>query len=82
MSKISDKKIEKIKSDILAILYEKNLKPFYTFQIAEEVARDDEFTLKLIRVMEKNGLVKQANKGNRRKWIMSDNAYKAYSEIL
>jgi len=82
MSKISDKKIEKIKSDILAILYEKNLKPFYTFQIAEEVARDDEFTLKLLKVMEKNGLVKQANKGSRRKWIMSDNAYKAYSDIL
>jgi len=66
----------------LAILYEKNLKPFYTFQIAEEVARDDEFTLKLLKVMEKNGLVKQANKGSRRKWIMSDNAYKAYSDIL
>lgn len=82
MSKLSDKKIEKVKSDVLSLLYENNLKPLYTFQIAEEIARDDEFVLKLLRNLEKNGLVKQANKGNRRRWFMTDEAYKAYSQIV
>ena len=82
MSKISEKKIEKINTDILSLLYENNLKPLYTVQIADEVARDDEFVLKLLKNMEKKGLVKQANKGSRRRWIMTDKAYNAYSQIV
>ena len=82
MSKLSDKKIEKVKSDVLSLLYENNLKQLYTFQIAEEIARDDEFVLRLLRNLEKNGLVKQSNKGKRRKWMMADRAYKTYSQMI
>ena len=82
MSKLSEKKIEKVKSDILSLLYENNLKPLYTFQIAEEIARDDEFVLRLLRNLERKELVKQANKGKRRRWMMTDRAYKTYSQMI
>jgi len=81
MSKISQKKVDKIKSDILALLYEVNLKPLYTIQIANEIARDDEFVLRLLRGMEQDSLVKQANKGSRRRWKMTDKAYGKYLDL-
>ena len=82
MSRISEKKLEKIKADMLSLLYEHNLKPLYTVQIADDIARDDEFVLRLLKIMEKKGLVKQSNKGKRRRWIMTDKAYNAYGQII
>lgn len=82
MSRISDKKIEKVKSDILSLLYENNLRSLYTVYIADEIARDDEFILKLLRILQKENLVEQINKGKRKKWMMTNKAYKAYSQIV
>ena len=84
MSKLSEKKIEKIKNDVLFVLFENNLKPLYTKHIADELARDDEFVLRLLKGLEKNNLIKQVNKKDlrRKRWVIGDEAYKKYKELL
>lgn len=82
MSRISEKKIEKIKSDILFLLFERNLKAMYTKEIGDEIARDREFVLKLMKELERKNLVKNVLKHKvRRKWMMSEEAYEAYKEL-
>lgn len=84
MSKISKEKIEKIKQDILYLLYESGIRPRFTKEIADELARDDEFILKLLRDLEKDGLIRQTNKKDkrRRKWVMVEDAYKEYQKLV
>ncbi|MDD5177906.1 MAG: hypothetical protein PHT54_01315 [Candidatus Nanoarchaeia archaeon] len=84
MSQISKGKIERIKQDILYLLYEANLKPMYTVNIANEVIRDDEFVLRLLVEMEKQGLVKQANKNTirRKQWVMTNEAYGQFRKMV
>ncbi len=89
MSKISKKKIEKIKEDILAVLFEAKMRGLFTKQISDEIARNDEFVLKLLMEMEKQKLVKQMKKTKkgtefirRKQWTLTDQAYKAYKRLL
>lgn len=83
--KISNKKKEKISEQILAFLYSINLKPIFTSQIAEEIARDEEFVKNLLLNLKKKGLVSEIKKNpkgvlylRRSRWRLSDVAYKAY----
>jgi len=89
MSKISQKKIEKIKEDILSTLFEAGMRGMFTKQISEEIARNDEFILKLLIDMEKQKLVKQmikTKKGTefirRKQWTLTNKAYEAYKQLL
>lgn len=89
MSKISQKKVEKIKEDILYVLYDSGLRGVFTKQISEEIARNDEFVLKILKAMEKQRLVKQmrnTKKGTtfirRKQWTMTDDAYEAYKSLI
>ncbi|MDD5331243.1 MAG: hypothetical protein PHE43_00255 [Candidatus Nanoarchaeia archaeon] len=84
MSQISKDKIERIKQDILYLLYDLNLKPIYTKDLANEVIRDDEFILRLLLDMEKEGLVKQVDKNNirRKQWIMTNEAYDQFRKMI
>ena len=83
MSRLSEKVIEKIKNDILYVLYESNLKGVYTKHLSDEIARDDELVLNLLKEMEKNKLVKRTTSFKRRvKWVMEEDAYKKYKEML
>ena len=89
MSKISQKKVEKIKEEILAILFESGLRGMFTKQISDEIARNDEFVLTLLQDMEKQNLVKQmknTKKGTqfirRKQWTMTDKAYEVYKNLL
>lgn len=88
MSKISEKKIQKIKEDVLSILYEAGLRGLFTKQIADEVARNDEFVLRLLKDMEKQKLTKQISKTKkgssfirRKMWVLTNKAYDAYSQL-
>ena len=87
MSRISDKNIEKIKNEILYLLYESKLNGLFTKKIADELARDDEFVLRLLNGLEKDKIVKTVNshlKSNfirRKKWVMTEEAYKKYKEL-
>ena len=83
--KISNKKKEKISEQILAFLYSINPKPIFTSQIAEEIARDEEFVKNLLLNLKKKGLVSEIKKNpkgvlylRRSRWRLSDVAYKAY----
>jgi DNA-binding transcriptional regulator GbsR (MarR family) len=83
MSSISEEKIRKIKDNIIGILFDSSLKPLNTEEIADELARDDEFVLRLLKQLEKENLVKQISRAKRKKlWIMSNDAYKAYKSLI
>lgn len=89
MSKISQKKVEKIKEDILSVLFEAGMRGLFTKQISDEIARNDEFVLKLLLDMEKQKLVKpiqRTKKGTdfirRKQWTLTNKAYEAYKQLL
>lgn len=89
MSKISQKKIEKIKEEALSVLFEAGMRGMYTKQISDEIARNDEFILKLLLEMEKQKIVKpikKTKKGTefirRKQWMLTDKAYEAYKQLL
>ena len=83
--KISEKKIQKISEQVLALLYSKSPQALFTSQIAQEIARDEEFIKKiLLQLKEKNLIleIKKNPKGKqyirRSRWRLSDSAYTAY----
>lgn len=89
MSKISQKKVEKIKEEILSVLFEANMRGMFTKQISDEIARNDEFVLKLLLDMEQQNLVKQMKKTRkgtefirRKQWTLTDKAYEAYKQLI
>ncbi len=88
MTRISKKREEKIKEEILSLLYE-NIKGMSTYKISEEVLRDDEFVLRLLKEMNEKGIVKQVRKtGNggeyktKKMWGLSKEAFEAYKGLL
>lgn len=85
--KISDKKRDKISEQILAFLYSVSPKPVFTFHIAQEVARDEEFVKSLLHGLKKKNLVVEVRKNpkgkqylKRSRWKLSDAAYSAYKK--
>jgi len=83
--KISNEKKEKIAEQILAFLYSKSPSPVFTFHIAKEVARDEEFIKRILLELKKKGLILEIRKNSegidykkRSRWKLSDAAYKAY----
>jgi len=85
--RISEKKREKISEQILALLYSINPKSIFTYHIAQEIARDEEFVKKLLLELKKKKLIieiKMNPKGipylKRSRWKLSNVAYQAYKE--
>jgi hypothetical protein len=83
--KISEQKKEKIYEHILALLYSISPKPLFTLNIAQEIARDEEFVKSLLLELKKKNLlveIKKNPKGfaylKRSRWKLSDSAYQAY----
>jgi len=83
--KISKQKREKIYEQILAYLYSISPKPIFTSHIAEEIARDEEFTKKLLIELKNKKLVIQIRKNpqgipysRRSRWKLADSAYEIY----
>ncbi len=83
--KISEKKREKISEQILLLLYSLSPKLLFTSNIAQEIARDEEFTKKLLLELRNKNLVREINKNpkgvsylKRSRWKISDAAYQAY----
>jgi hypothetical protein len=84
---ISKEKREKISEQILAHLYLTNPKPAFTFHIAREIARDEEFVKTLLKEMKKKELVIEINKNpkgkeylKRSRWKLSEKAYLLYNQ--
>lgn len=85
--RISDEKKEKISEQILAFLFQNSPKPLFTFNIANEIARDEEFTKKMLLDLRKKGLVLSINKNSagvsykrRLRWKLTNEAYNAYKK--
>ena len=83
--KISNQKREKISEQILAYLFSIVPKPVFTSYIAKEIARDEEFTKKLLTELKKKKVVDDVKKNpkgidysKRIRWKMSDSAYEIY----
>lgn len=86
--KISDEKKEKICEQILDYLFFSNPKSLFTIQIAKEIARDEEFTKKLLIYLKKKNLILEIKKNpegivylKRSRWKLSENAYNHYKKI-
>ena len=85
--KISDQKKEKIFEHVLAHLYGSNLNPIFTSHIAREIARDEEFTKKLLKELKKKWLVVEIRRNpkgvqyiRRSRWKLGEETYKAYKQ--
>jgi len=83
--KISQKKREKIYEQVLATLFSKSPQALFTSQIAQEIARDEEFIKKILLELKQKRLVieiKKNSKGiqyiRRSRWRMSNEAYTVY----
>ena len=85
--KISEKKREKIAEQILALLYSKSPQALFTAHIAQEIARDEEFTKKLLLELKNKKLLAEVNKTpkgidyvRRARWKLSDVSYNTYKQ--
>jgi len=84
MSRISQQGLERIKANILAVLYDEAPQSLSAPEIAELEVRDKEFVLRLLKDMEKKYLVRNVTLRNTKKssWVMTEQAYKKYKELL
>jgi len=85
--KISSEKRDKISEQILAVLFMNSPKPLFTFHIAREIVRDEEFVKDLLQGLKKKGLVVKVNKNpegisykRRARWKLTNEAYEAYKK--
>tara|TARA_Y100000310_G_C20111075_1_gene547138 strand:+ start:282 stop:560 length:279 start_codon:yes stop_codon:yes gene_type:complete len=85
MPRISNEKKEKIQEQILHYLYSVFPKLEFTNKIAEEIARDEEFTKELLLNLEKKELVIKISKNpegytysRRLRWRISNSAHEIY----
>lgn len=88
MPKISQIKEEKIKESILAFLFQHTPKALFTYHIAQELARDEEFIKRLLQELESKELVLAIKKNSqgqdynkRIRWRLSDKTYQAYKSL-
>lgn len=85
--RISQEKKDRIKEQILSFLFHEFPKTYFTAEIAREIARDEEFTKKLLERLKSDKLItaiKKNPKGipysRRVRWRLSKNAYNAYKQ--
>lgn len=84
---ISEKKKQKISEQILHHLFTVSPQALFTSKIAEEIARDEEFTKNLLQELNKKSLIAKIDKNSfgeiysrRQRWRLSDAAFKAYAK--
>ena len=87
MPQISKQKIEKIQEQILFHLFHKFPKQIFISDIAQELARDEEFIKKMLLQLEKKQLVTKITKNpkgisysKRARWKISNKAYEIYKK--
>ncbi len=89
MSKLSQNKINKIKEEIISLLYNNNLKPMFTNEIANHLIRDEEFIKRILLELKKEGIIKEVIKSHKgttyrrwRRWALFQKTYDAYNKLL
>jgi len=85
MSEVSQAKKEKIKEEVLRIIYENYPNFLYTYQVAEHLIRDDEFILSLLNELKNKELVtcisETTGRNVKRKWGFTKEVYEKYNEL-
>ena len=88
MVRITERISKPLKEDILSIIYN-NTEPMHTKKISILLRRSKEYTFKLIKSLEKEGLVERIKKTKfgalykiRHYWIMPEKIKSKYKEIL
>lgn len=83
--KISKEKRDKISEQILQVIYSNPLKALFTSNIAEEIARDEEFVKKLLLDLKHKKIVIEIKKNpkgisylRRSRWVLSEAAKNVY----
>jgi len=83
--RISEKKREKICEQILDLLYSVSPRFLFTSHIAKEIARDEEFTKKLLLDLKQKNLILEIKKNSkgvfylrRSRWKITDKVYNIY----
>lgn len=83
--RISKEKRDKISEQILGYLFSISPRAVFTSNIAQEIARDEEFTKKLLLELKKKALVKEVKRNpkgveytKRSRWTLSKETYLAY----
>ena len=59
MVRLSSRTINLLKDDIISIIYENQLKPLLSIEIANELRRDKEFTKRLLFELKKQGILEE-----------------------
>lgn len=84
---ISKEKKDKIAEQILAFLYSTTPQPIFTSHIAKEIARDEEFTKKILLDLSSKKLIIEVKKNpmgkpyvKRARWKLSEIAYQSYKK--
>ncbi len=87
MVRLSIQLINLLKDDIISHLYNNQLRSYFTNEIAKEIRRDNEFTLRLLSELKEQGFVEQIKKNKqgktylaRVKWRIPNNVIKAYEQ--
>ena len=85
--RISEKKREKISEQILSHLFTITPQAIFTSNIAQEIARDEEFTKTLLLELKTKKLVVEVKKNaqgidyiRRSRWKLSDSTYQIYKQ--
>ena len=82
MSRISSKNREKIKQEILRLLFEANLLLMSTKTIADELIRNDEMILVLLTDLQKLRLIERVGAYKKRRyWRLTAQAYQEYKKL-
>lgn len=86
--KISSSKEEKIKESIIAFLFENSPTALFTATIAKAIARDEEYTKKLLLELKLKAFVVAVKKNpagknysRRIRWALNPKVYEAYKKI-
>jgi DNA-binding IclR family transcriptional regulator len=81
LPRISERLFTRVGEELLRVLYEHYPKSLSTHEISWEVARDDEFCLRVLQFLESNRLVsRKKNSEKPRLWRLSEEAWKRYDE--
>jgi len=67
MVKLSPRTLNLLKDDIISILYENQLKPLLTKEVANELRRDKEFTKTLLNELKQQDILAEVKKNNKGK---------------
>ena len=82
MSRISQQNFQRISESVLSVLFDKYPIAQSTASIAREIARDNEFTLRVMEFLEAKRFVVKVSRGTRFEWKLSKAAKEKYDKLV